>query len=534
MKSKIWWSAFFAVLLLVSNAAAEVYEVGPGDSLSRIAKRHGVTIGAIQSVNPKIKNINRIQIGWKLIIPVESKNVILKGKGKVRKSGSKKIKVAKSMAPVDVYVPGQVGIRQGVYSKPGSAPTKMSNNKAWSMLLLNDSIKEKLSVAVLADKGINSFIEPRDQFLMTYGSDGVLDSTFGYNGSLYAIQYLIEDGGRIYDIRFISWCKNWTRYPEKTPPVVSPPVTEVSPPIELIIPPIVKNPPKETCVDCDKWDWYIGAGNYQNRIQGDDNHGEYRWMKFRYRPICIEPEKNSLGIRQIGLGGFGFLAGGDGIAAKYYDYDWHEAIIGATAKIEAEHSDYDIDLGIGKLWNEGSWMGVEDRDQIDDVFLASAHANIYRDDPEALWFRKYELNVEYRHPFHTRLDKGQSATDNRVFEANYTQWIYAAEIGDNKSLVVSPGFNFGLGYEWSSDDESFIKIGPAFEIASYDKVIAGISVFNYKFQGDGQKHPIGGYVSFDGIYNAWKAAHITGVSEEDLWGLQGSESKLLKNPADFL
>lgn len=527
---KTFFCAFFAVLLLASNAAAEMYTVKWGDTLGGIAKKYGVTTGAIQSVNPKIKKIGYIQAGWKLEIPnYKNKQV------KVKKFGSKKITVAKKMAPVDIYIPGKVGIRQGVYSKPGSAPTKMSNNKAWRKLLLNDSIKEKLSRAISEGKGVDGFIEPGDRFLMTYGSGGVMDATMTYNGSLAATMYLIEDDGVIYNIRYIWWCHNWTRYPEKSVPTV--PVAEmppvVQPPIELIIPPVAKTPPKD-CKNCDKWDWYVGYFRYNSRIDSDDNKGDGWWMKFRNRPICIEPEKNSLGVRRIGLGAFGFLAGGDGIAAKYYDYDWHEAVIGITAKIEAEHSDYDIDLGIGKLWNEGAWMNVEDRDQIDSIFLGSAHANIYRDDPNAVLFRKYELNLEYRHPFHTRLKKGETATDNRVLEATYTQWIYAAELGDNKSLVVSPGLNIGVGHEWSADDEDFVKIGPALEIASYDNVVAGVSIFNYKFQGDGQWHPIGGYISIDGMAKAYKAAHITGVSEEDLRGLQEGESKLLENPADFL
>ena len=241
---RFWWIALFATLLFASNAVAEVYTVKNRDTLSDIAKRHGVTIGAIQQSNPKIKNINRIQVGWKLEIPAHK--VFIK-KAKVAKK-FKALKAAKVLAPVDIYVPGQVGIRQGVYSRPGSAPTKMSNNKAWGLILLSDSVKEKISKAFIDKKGEDSFIEPGDQFLMTYGSGGVMDATLKYDGLIYAIRYLIQDGGVIHDIRYIPWCHNWTRHREIIPPkekVALPkneipipvPSTEWKIPSEEIVPP---------------------------------------------------------------------------------------------------------------------------------------------------------------------------------------------------------------------------------------------------------------------------------------------------------
>ena len=47
------------------------YTVKKGDSLSAIAAKYKTTVDAIKKANPdKIKNVNVIQIGWVLKIPV--------------------------------------------------------------------------------------------------------------------------------------------------------------------------------------------------------------------------------------------------------------------------------------------------------------------------------------------------------------------------------------------------------------------------------------------------------------------------------
>jgi len=48
----------------------QTYVVVKGDTLSKIAKRFGVTVEEIQAANPQIKNINKIAIGDQIIIPV--------------------------------------------------------------------------------------------------------------------------------------------------------------------------------------------------------------------------------------------------------------------------------------------------------------------------------------------------------------------------------------------------------------------------------------------------------------------------------
>jgi hypothetical protein len=48
----------------------EVYVVAKGDTMSKIAKKHGVTLEALMAANPQIKNPNKIKIGDEITIPV--------------------------------------------------------------------------------------------------------------------------------------------------------------------------------------------------------------------------------------------------------------------------------------------------------------------------------------------------------------------------------------------------------------------------------------------------------------------------------
>ena len=47
----------------------QVYVVAKGDTMSKIARKYGVTIDEILAVNPQIKNPNKIQIGDEIVIP---------------------------------------------------------------------------------------------------------------------------------------------------------------------------------------------------------------------------------------------------------------------------------------------------------------------------------------------------------------------------------------------------------------------------------------------------------------------------------
>lgn len=50
------------------------YRIKRGDSLSKIAKRSGITLSQILAVNPQIKNPNRINVGQLITLPVQSGN----------------------------------------------------------------------------------------------------------------------------------------------------------------------------------------------------------------------------------------------------------------------------------------------------------------------------------------------------------------------------------------------------------------------------------------------------------------------------
>ncbi|TFG67353.1 MAG: LysM domain-containing protein [Thermomicrobiales bacterium] len=49
---------------------AQVYIVKPGDGLTRIATRFGLTVDEVLAANPTIKNPNKISVGQEIIIPL--------------------------------------------------------------------------------------------------------------------------------------------------------------------------------------------------------------------------------------------------------------------------------------------------------------------------------------------------------------------------------------------------------------------------------------------------------------------------------
>ena len=55
-----------------SEAGGEPYVVKSGDTLTKIAKSHGVTVKALRAVNPKIASTDHIHVGDKLTIPAKA------------------------------------------------------------------------------------------------------------------------------------------------------------------------------------------------------------------------------------------------------------------------------------------------------------------------------------------------------------------------------------------------------------------------------------------------------------------------------
>ncbi|EKE21926.1 MAG: hypothetical protein ACD_7C00090G0002 [uncultured bacterium] len=580
MKRMLWLVNLLLVLLFASSAMAG-YTVKPGNTLWGIAKKYGVGAKEIQALNPRIKSPKYIiQIGWVLEIPTKKEG----GKDSLKKVALEKnqaVKKAVSKMKTAAVVLKKAELEKGKANFPSSRYIVLKKDwiypggnmyrgkLAQDLPVLGYDAKAQTGLlkSVQEGKSIWANVQPKSEGGLVLAEDGSIYKMVkmlsggegkkpvqiltGFNNEQLFLNDRFDPShsemGKIYHfgddyLLLPIICDNPTLIVMVSgPPKITqpPPLTvknDAPPPgINMIIPPIAKAPPEKWSKSGpDNWDWYVGPGNYRSRIAGNDNHGYYGWTKFRYRPLWYKPEENSLGIKHVGFGFVGFLSGGEGIAARHYDYKWREAAAGVTTKVYAKNSDYDFDAMIGRLWNDGTWMGSGGNKQVDDFILLSAHGNFYREleDLKDKWLKKFEVNVEGRFPFSTKVKRGEK-TNNKVIEANYVQWIYEFNLGENNSLNLSPGFNFGGGYEWSADDETFVKIGPAFELSSYNNVIAGVSVLNYKFQDKGQWHPISGYISIDGSWRAYEASQITSVSEEELRGLENG-SKLLANPADYL
>ena len=503
----------FAVMLFLALGASRVlaeehHVVSKGETLWSIG---GVHWRDIQKANG-LKS-ETIYIGQKLFIP--DSHV------------TRKVHVKKELKKT---------VRKPVWRKVGANPYR--GTARWA--IEHSRLPEEVKVAVLRNIKENKFQWyerglQTGQHLdwMTFGKNQVeydLETAWE-SGEAYSAKNFGVDG---YVVLYVEKCHNWGGWREEAlPPQTAEVPQEALPsgpfpgqPFPGVTPAEVKTKNRDT------WDWYVGAGNYQSRIQPSGNHGSYYWTKFRVRPFWYDVSSNV----SIGIGFEGFLAGGHGQAVYHYDYDWNERVFGATAKIIAPHKDFDIDAGVGKLYNKGRWMGQEVNRQTDDVLLFSFHGNFYeRRDQGKVWFPKGEGNAEGRFPFSTKLYAGQK-TNNQVVDLSFTQWIYDMKVNGNDSFVVTPGVNVGVGHEWSSSDPNYLQTGPAVEFSSYGNVIAAVSIMNYKFQGTGQWQPINAYVSLDGAYNAWQASQIVAASPADL-NLHlpdDGASQLLSNPADYL
>lgn len=544
------WIIFCLTLLFSSNSFAEIYIVKSGDTLSGISKKHGVTVGAIRQSNSQIKKINHIQVGWKLEIPTGAQVTV--------RTQSVNASAVSNGIPAHQKVVFDGWVRPGANKywkgKPEGPRFLKAMEEGIKILGYSDEQNKSLLAEVSAGRYEEAYIyhasrggvvvSEKDgskyRMLKMLGKDshGRLEVITGPEGvspnwknedEAYPAR-LYKSGDAFFVLPYV--CDNPTEV-VLIPPVQRPP-TRVSPPKpeEPSMPPVTKTdyPTQE---ECDNWDLYNGYGHYESRVDSSDNQGWYQWNKARAR-ICKKMAKNSLGIKQIGVGVAAFVAGGKGVAARHYDYDWYELAIGPTLKINAEHSDYDFDALFGYLYNNGSWKGNDDRNQRDFVAILSGHANIYRDDPnDKLWW-KTEFNIERRFVLGTKMKKG-TKSDNNVLEVAYRQWIYPIEIGENSSLVVSPGFSIIGGIEYGAEDKEFLKVGPGFEFSSNKYVVGAVFPMDRKFQGNGQwEHSF--YASPDGIYRAYQASNTKAVTQEQIDELMrgNGESKLLANPADFL
>jgi len=61
------------------SVKAETYQVRAGDNFTSIAKQHGLSLSALQKLNPQIRNINRLQIGQQVHVPGLSQHTVKRG-----------------------------------------------------------------------------------------------------------------------------------------------------------------------------------------------------------------------------------------------------------------------------------------------------------------------------------------------------------------------------------------------------------------------------------------------------------------------
>lgn len=237
MRKKCLLATIALLTIFCSSAWADSYKVEKGDCLWSIGKHFGVSYEKIKRDN-QIKG-STIYPGQLLTINKSAKQTapMIESGARTKKivSHSQQATFKRSLRAVEIYRPGMVGIRQKNYTKPGGNPTRMSNDRAFALILLSSEVQDKLNEAVRENRSEKSSIEPGDQFLMTSGTNSVMDGTFTYaTGAMYARKYSFTHNGIEYDIRFSPWCRNWFRYPEReAPPQYSEP------------PQITKNVPDE-------------------------------------------------------------------------------------------------------------------------------------------------------------------------------------------------------------------------------------------------------------------------------------------------
>ena len=87
------WTLLSAIFLIASTfitvAEAREYTVQPGDFLGKIAQAHGCRVGQLLSVNPQIKNPDRVAAGMKLNVDCSNAPMAVLER---RKPGSRKAK----------------------------------------------------------------------------------------------------------------------------------------------------------------------------------------------------------------------------------------------------------------------------------------------------------------------------------------------------------------------------------------------------------------------------------------------------------
>ncbi len=331
---------------------------------------------------------------------------------------------------------------------------------------------------------------------------------------LYAAR---DYGAGNYHLIQVLKCRNWAWWVEKKialsvslptpvakaiPRLPMAPAVRASPAFPPV--PVYVSPKEEEREIVDAFEFYVGGGTYESVHY--DARGCYLWGRARYRPFEFSiSDKLCLKIGAFASGALG--SGND----QDYGYHWGKWAIGPTAKLVGLHWDADFDAGIGRLDNKGG-IDLYKSEQIDDIFLLSAHGNFYgRRDKGKRWLPKTELNLEATLPYNEEQRRSWDNNpltpdpyDNRVAELSLTQGIYDFELTDH--LRLTPGFNLGVGREYGIG-RNFYQLGPRTTLSWHNQDIISISFLNFKEQlgGNGdQWHWLSGWLNISGLIKAYQ------------------------------
>lgn len=493
------------VSILVIPHSGDFYRVKKGDTLIGIAKRYGMHWQVLYSLNRDVigKNPNRIFPAQKLKMP--NKGVFHWGNPGADPYGSRSIKAA------------------------------------FDGFDLPDAVKEKGYDAVTKTPGEAGEVKPGQVFRQMWFGKGLANNVLAaFPSPIPARIWRLEHEGYLYTF-FRPGCTNWSWTVEKiiareTPKIeeekegiVKEPAHEVPPVIKPReeTPAVVEAPeefppvPVFEGVEIDGrrlFDLYTGLGSYDNF---EDHSGSYYWAKARYKPFNYE-----LGEAKGNWGVFGTYALGEG-DDNGFKYDWDRYALGLTTSVLGDSKDFDLDLGIGQQFNDGS-QGLYRSEQTDNIFLISSHANFYkRRDAGRLWFPKVEANLEVILPFdrdHRHSWNGQELApqpfNNRYAEFMVTQYVYDFNL--KNGFRITPGVNYGVSNEYGGGGDGasyFYQVGPTAAVAYKGNDILKLSVMNFKDgfsdHRDQQWHIFGLSLDIGGSLRAIKASGIKEVSIEE-------------------
>ncbi len=491
----IFLGAVGLFLLPSVNSEAAEYLVQKGDCLSVIGQKTKTDWRQIARAN-NLKSPYLIYPGQKLSLPEERE-----------KNHKERIKQSKKR----------------LYTQVGANPYQGTWQWALDNFNLPEPIKQKIRQNIQEDKFKWFRLASGQQISqMVSGQGQILNQLVSQwdRAQLYAAKDYGVDG---YHYLLILKCGNWAWFNQAEKrsagksgkPISKEPIKlakvgltqEPALKVEL-----VSQEEEETSSSSfEVFDLYLGGGVYESAHYQDQADGYYLWGKARYRPFSFTSES---GLEtKAGLFLFGASWQGDD---RGYNYQGEKIALGPTFKLLGRHWDLDLDLGFGWMWNEGSISQYQSW-QKDNIFLLSAHSNFYsRRDKGEKWFAKTEANLELTLPFDSRREHswaGESlvpdAYDNAVLELSLDQAIYDFQLKDH--LRLTPGVNLGFVREFGRDDPDFLQFGPNLTLSWQNQDIVKFFAFNYKenLGGDGdQWHWFGGWISIDGLYQAYQASRI--------------------------